>query len=103
MIMLRSFIKEIGRSYLVSTTDHYVTAHIRNVELRLAMLDPGSSLDIMPLSTLEAEGIPRDTFFKQPVEVSSFRGNASLAFGFPNLNLTVGSLEAANRLHIIDA
>lgn len=38
----------------------YVTAYIRDMELRCAVIDLSSLLNIMPLSTLEAIGIPRD-------------------------------------------
>lgn len=40
-------------------------ASICEVELKLAMVDLDSSLNIMPLSTLDAVGIPQDRIFKQ--------------------------------------
>lgn len=48
----------------------YVTASIRNFKLRRTMVDPGSSLNIIPLSTLKAVGILRERIAKQHVEVS---------------------------------
>lgn len=35
----------------------YVTASIRGVELKCAMVDSGSTLNIIPLSILEADGM----------------------------------------------
>lgn len=41
----------------------YMTAYVRKVELRRALIDPSSLLSIMSLSMLETLGIPRDRVF----------------------------------------
>lgn len=46
------------------------------------MVDPGSLLNNMPLSTLEAMEIPPDMIVKRPVEVLEFGGNASFTLIF---------------------
>lgn len=50
----------------------YVTANVNGVELRRAMLNPGSSINIISLSTLDAVGVPRDKIIRQPIKVLSF-------------------------------
>lgn len=57
----------------------FVTAYIYYVELRRSLIGPSSSLDIMPLSTLKAVGIPQERIVKQPVEVLGFLEAAHLS------------------------
>lgn len=58
---------------------------------------------IVPLSTLEAVGIPQERKFKQPIEVSGFRGNSSFTLSFTNLDLPNEPMWTANWFHVIDA
>lgn len=78
----------------------YVTAHICDVELRRAMTDLGSSLNIMLLFTLEMVSIPHED------HQAAYRGfrflSASFTVGYINLNLTIGPLQAAIKLYVID-
>lgn len=53
----------------------YTTASIREIVLKLAMLDPGSSLSIIFLSVLDVVGVSRDSITRQAIEVSEFGGN----------------------------
>lgn len=53
----------------------YVTANMKGVELKRGMLDPGFSLNIISLSVLDPQVIPRDRITRQPIEVASFRGH----------------------------
>lgn len=54
-----------------------VTASICDVDLRNALTDPGSSLNIMSLSALEVMAIPRNRVIEQPIDVLAFKANAS--------------------------
>lgn len=81
----------------------YVIANVNGVELRRAMLDPGSSINIISLSTLDAVGVPRDNIIRQPIEVSSFRGHKTYTFGFGNLDLVIASIRAAHPFQVIDS
>lgn len=67
------------------------------MELKSALIDPGSSLNIMPLPTLEEIRIPWSKNIEQPIEASGFGGKASFIF-----DLTVGPIRVA-RLHDISA
>lgn len=58
-----------------------------DVELRYAVVDLGSLLIIISLSTLEAMVTPRDRIVKQPVKVSGFGGDTSFTLDFINLDL----------------
>lgn len=49
------------------------------------MVNLGSLLNMMSLSTLEEMEIPRDRIVKQPVGVPAFGGNASFTLGFVSL------------------
>lgn len=51
----------------------YVTTFVHDVELRQALVKL-MSLNLMPLSTLEAAEIPRDRVVEQLIEVSGFGG-----------------------------
>lgn len=62
------------------------------------MFDPGSSINIIFLSTLDAVGVPKYKIIHQPIEVSSFRGHKTHTLGFVNPDLTVGSIRAAHPL-----
>lgn len=55
------------------------------------MVDPGSSPNIMPLSTLEEVGIFLEHGVEQSIEISNFGGDASLMLGYINVDLVVGS------------
>lgn len=54
---------------------------IHDVDLRRGVVDFGSSLNIMPFSTIEAVGISRDHVVELSFEVSGFGGNASFTLG----------------------
>lgn len=60
---------------------------IRDVDLKHAMVDPGSSLHTIHLSILKATWVSRDKITKQPLD---FEGNFMLTIGFINLELTIG-------------
>lgn len=59
------------------------------VELKRAMLDLGSWLNIISLSVLDAVGVSQDRITRQPIEVSSFRDNCTYTMVFVNLDLIV--------------
>lgn len=53
------------------------------------MINPWSSLNIIPLSILKAVGVPRDKITEQSIEVFGFGRNPTYTFGFVNIDLTV--------------
>lgn len=75
---------------------------MNGVELKRDTLDSGSSLNIISLSALDAINMPQDRITRQPIEVSSIRGNITYTIGFVNLVLSVGPIQAADKFHMID-
>lgn len=75
----------------------YLIAIVHDVVFRRALIDPGSSLNNIPISILEAVGNPRDRIVEQPVEVFSFGGGASFTFEYINIELIIGIMRAAYR------
>lgn len=80
----------------------YVTARVRDTEMRRVLIDAGSSLNIISLDILDDIGIPREKIQKQPFEVSSFNGSRTYTVGSLSLDLTVGPIRVAHRFHVID-
>lgn len=75
---------------------------IRDVELKRAIIDPRSSLNIISLCVLEVARTPRDRITRQPIECH-FGGNCIYTLSFVNLDLTSGLMRAAHRFHVIDS
>lgn len=76
---------------------------VRDVELKGAMLDQGSSLNIISLPVLDAMGVPQENITRQPIAVSGFRGGCTYTMGFVSLDLIVEAIRAAHQIYIIDA
>lgn len=53
----------------------YITAKVRDVQLKSVLLDAGSSLIIIQLDVLDDIGVPSEKIQRQPFEISSFNGN----------------------------
>lgn len=73
--------KMIGRPCLIPYRPLYVIAHVHDVELKHALTDRGSSLNIMQLSTLEMVGIPISRIIKQSIKVAGFGDNTFFTLG----------------------
>lgn len=80
----------------------YAIASVNGVELKKAMLDSESSIDIITLVVLDAAGIPREKI-KQPIEVSRFRSYKTFTIRFVNLDLTIGQIKASHKFHVVDS
>lgn len=80
----------------------YITASVNGVDLKRAMLEPDSLINITSPSSLDVVGILREKMIRQPIEVSSFRGNKSFIVSLVNLDLTVGPIRAAHPIQVID-
>lgn len=61
----------------MSSGDFPVDTSIREVEIKRAVIDPGSMLNFTSLSILEAADVPQDRIIRQPIEVSGFEGNCT--------------------------
>lgn len=79
----------------------YITVSVKGVELKRAMLDPGSSIKIISLLTVAAVGVPRDKIVRQPIEVSSFRDQKAFTVGFVNRPYR-GTYQGRHPFQVID-
>ena len=52
----------------------YVSVVIKEVQVRKALVDTGSCLNLIPLSTLQAANIPQQKIQGAPIEVTGFGG-----------------------------
>lgn len=80
-----------------------MTANVKGVELKRAMLDPGSSINIISLLILDTVDVSREKIVRQPIKTSSFRESKTFIIGFVNLDLTVGSIRVAHPFQVIDS
>uniref|UniRef100_A0A2N9F7A0 Integrase catalytic domain-containing protein n=1 Tax=Fagus sylvatica TaxID=28930 RepID=A0A2N9F7A0_FAGSY len=60
----------------------YLSAVIKDVQVRRALVDTGSCLNLIPLSTLQAVNLPHQKIQGSPMEVTGFgRSNLSIQWG----------------------
>ena len=82
----------------VQYSDHrrplYVSAVIKDVQVRRALVDTGSCLNLIPLSTFKAANIPQKKIQGAPIEVTGFGGAAEYTMGHIQLVLRVGPIVA---------
>ena len=52
----------------------YLAASINQISIKRAMVDTGASINLIPLSTLQAAGISKRKIQGYPMEVIGFRG-----------------------------
>lgn len=73
------------------------------MELRRAFLDGGASINLMPLTTFRAIGIPENRIVKAPIAITGFGGDKKESLGYVVVDLVVGPIRAATKFHIIEA
>lgn len=76
---------------------------MNEVELKTAMLNLESSLNTVSLTILDAVGISKERITKQSIEVWSFRGHNIYTLVFVDLDLTVRSIRATHKFHVINS
>uniref|UniRef100_A0A2N9EIX4 Integrase catalytic domain-containing protein n=1 Tax=Fagus sylvatica TaxID=28930 RepID=A0A2N9EIX4_FAGSY len=81
----------------------YVSAVIKDVQVRRALVDTGSCLNLIPLSTLKAANIPQHKIQGAPIEVTGFGGAAEYTMGHIQLVLRVGPIVALTRFHVVNS
>lgn len=77
-----------------------ITSVYKEVELKWAMLESRSSLNIISLLVLEV-ACTLGYNYEVLIEVSNFGGNCTYAI--VNLDLTVGLMRAAQKFHVINS
>lgn len=90
----------INRICLAIWTSRCMWQLARDIEMKRAMVDAGSSLTVTLLSVLETTKVSRDRTIKQPIEVSCSRYFHS-TLSSTLLELTVGPIRTMNRFHVM--
>jgi hypothetical protein len=72
----------------------YLSAVIKDVQVRRALVDTGSCLNLIPLSTLQAVNLPHQKIQGSPMEVTGFGGVTEYTMGHVQLVLRVGPIVA---------
>ena len=67
----------------------YLTASINKVQVQRALVDTGSSLNLIPMSTLQAANISRRKIHDTPMKVTGFGGATEYTMGYIQLALKV--------------
>ena len=81
----------------------YVSTMINEVHVRKAFVDTGSSLNVIPLSTLVTASISRRKIQGLPMEITRFGGGCEHTIGHIQLVLKVGPLMGLSRFHVLDS
>ncbi|KAK9932278.1 hypothetical protein M0R45_019524 [Rubus argutus] len=90
----------------VSFPDHrrplYVEAQINDVFVRRALVDTGSSLNIIPLYVLKAARIPQSRIVKSEMKISGFAEADEVSIGYIQLDLRVGPIRSWTKFQVLD-
>uniref|UniRef100_A0A2N9GDZ7 Integrase catalytic domain-containing protein n=1 Tax=Fagus sylvatica TaxID=28930 RepID=A0A2N9GDZ7_FAGSY len=81
----------------------YLSATINEVQVRRALVDNGSCINLIPLSTIQAAEIPQKKIQGAPMEIKGFGGVGEYTKGHIQLVLKVGPVVAFTRFHVVDS
>uniref|UniRef100_A0A2N9H986 Integrase catalytic domain-containing protein n=1 Tax=Fagus sylvatica TaxID=28930 RepID=A0A2N9H986_FAGSY len=81
----------------------YLFAVVKDVQVRRALVDTGSCLNLIPLSTLQAANVSQQKIQGSPIEVTGFGGVTKYTMGHVQLVLRIGSIVALTRFHVVNA
>ena len=81
----------------------YLSALVKDVQVRCAMVDIGSCLNLIPLSTLQATNVSQQKIQGSPMEVTGFGGVTEYIMGHIQVVLRVGPIVALTRFHVVNA
>jgi hypothetical protein len=81
----------------------YLLATINEVQVRRALVDTGSCINLIPLSTIQAAEISQKKIQGAPMEIKGFGGVGEYTKGHIQLVLKVGPIVALTRFHVVDS
>jgi hypothetical protein len=97
----------INEDMEVQYPDHrpplYLSAVMKDVQVRCALVDTSSCLNLIPLNTLQAANVPQQKIQGSPMEVTRFGGVTKYTMGHVQLVLRVGPIVALTRFHVVNA
>jgi hypothetical protein len=81
----------------------YLSATINEVQVRCALVDTGSCIYLIPLSTIQAAKISQKKIQGAPMEIKGFGDVGEYTKGHIQLVLKVGPIVALTRFHVVDS
>ena len=79
----------------------YLAASINQIPFKRALVDTSASVNLIPLSTLQAIGISEKKIQGCPMEVTGFGGRREYTAGHIQLWLKVGLIASLARFHMV--
>ncbi|BFG41078.1 hypothetical protein CerSpe_273520 [Prunus speciosa] len=80
----------------------YLEGQINDVFIRRALVDTGSSVNILPLSVLTAAGIPLSKIVQSQTSISGFENKSEVTVGYMQVNLKVGPIRSLTKFYVVD-
>ena len=68
--------------YLDHRRPLYLSAVVKDVQVRRALVDTSSCINLIPLSTLQAANVSQQKIQRSPMEVTGFRGVTEYTMGY---------------------
>ena len=81
----------------------YLSAIINEVQVKCALVDTGSCINLIPLSTIQAVEISQKKIQGAPMEIKGFGGIGEYTKGHIQLVLKVGPIIALTLFHVVDS
>uniref|UniRef100_A0A2N9ER61 RNA-directed DNA polymerase n=1 Tax=Fagus sylvatica TaxID=28930 RepID=A0A2N9ER61_FAGSY len=81
----------------------YLSTTINEVQVRRALVDTGSHINLIPLSTIQAAEISKKKIQGAPMEIKGFGGVGEYTKGHIQLVLKVGPIVTLTRFHVVDS
>ena len=75
---------------------------MKDVQVRRALVDTGSCLNFIPLSTLQAANVSQQKIQGSPMEVTGFGGVTEYTMGHVQLVLRVGPIVALTQFQVMN-
>ena len=79
----------------------YLAVSINQISIKRVLVDTGISVNLIPLSTLQAVGISERKIQGFPMEVTGFGGRGEYNVGYIQLWLKVGPIASLARFHVV--
>jgi hypothetical protein len=81
----------------------YLSTTINEVQVRRALVDTGSCINLIPLSTIQAAEISQKKIQGSPMEIKRFGGIGAYTKRHIQLVLKAGPIVALTRFHVVDS
>ncbi|KAB2614666.1 hypothetical protein D8674_021254 [Pyrus ussuriensis x Pyrus communis] len=91
-----------NQEMMVVTLSLYLEGHINDVFIRQALVDTGSSVNILPLVVLTAAGVPTTKLVRSQISIKRFGNNSEETMGYIKINLMIGPIRSLTKFYMID-